>query len=80
MTTITTSDILLENATKYADKPALSSKDKAGNWKTTTWAEFSGETMDVKVLTSLGFAKGDKLSIYSYNRKEWYIAYAAEIL
>ena len=30
MTTITTSDILLENATKYADKPALSSKDKAG--------------------------------------------------
>jgi|TARA_Y100000589_G_scaffold203449_1_gene191915 long-chain acyl-CoA synthetase len=78
MTTITTSDILLENATKYADKPALSSKDKAGNWKTTTWAEFSGETMDVaKSLTSLGFVKGDKLSIYSYNRKEWYIAYAA---
>ena len=78
MATITTSDILLENATKYADKPALSSKDKAGNWKTTTWAEFSGETMDVaKSLTSLGFVKGDKLSIYSYNRKEWYIAYAA---
>ena len=78
MTTITTSDILLENATKYADKPALSSKDKAGNWKTTTWAEFSGETMDVaKSLNSLGFVKGDKLSIYSYNRKEWYIAYAA---
>ena len=78
MTTITTSDILLENATKYADKPALSSKDKAGNWKTTTWAEFSGETMEVaKSLTSLGFVKGDKLSIYSYNRKEWYIAYAA---
>ena len=30
-----------------------------------------------KSLTSLGVVKGDKLSIYSYNRKEWYIAYAA---
>ena len=47
MTTPTTSDILLENATKYANMPALSSKDKSGNWNTTTWAEFSGETMAV---------------------------------
>ena len=78
MTTPTTSDILLENATKYANMPALSSKDKSGNWNTTNWAEFSGETMDVaKSLTALGFQKGDKLSIYSYNRKEWYVAYAA---
>ena len=78
MTNSTTSDILLENATKYANMPALSSKDKSGNWNTTTWSEFSGETMDVaKSLTALGFQKGDKLSIYSYNRKEWYIAYAA---
>ena len=78
MTTPTTSDILLENATKYAKMPALSSKDNSGNSNTTTWAEFSGETMAVaKSLTALGFQKGDKLSIYSYNRKEWYIAYAA---
>lgn len=78
MTTPTTSDILLENATRYADMPALSSKNNSGNWDTTTWAEFSGETMDVaKSLTALGFQKGDKLSIYSFNRKEWYLAYAA---
>ena len=78
MTTPTTSDILLENATRYADMPALSSKDNSGNWDTTTWAEFSEETMDfAKSLTALGFQKGDKLSIYSFNRKEWYIAYAA---
>ena len=78
MTTPTTSDILLENATKYANMPALSSKGKSGDWNTTTWSEFTGETMDVaKSLTALGFVKGDKLSIYSYNRKEWYIAYAA---
>ena len=78
MTTPTTSNILLENGTKYANEPALSSKDSSGNWITTTWSEFSSETMDVaKSLTALGFGKGDKLSIYSYNRKEWYIAYAA---
>ena len=78
MTTPTTSDFLLENATKYADKPALSSKDKSGNWDTTTWSEFCNETMDVaKSLSALGFKKNDKLSIYSYNRKEWYVAYAA---
>ena len=62
MTNSTTSDILLENATQYANMPALSSKDKSGNWNTTTWSEFSGETMDVaKSLTALGFQKGDKL-------------------
>ena len=78
MTTPTTSDFLLENATKYADKPALSSKDKSGNWDTTNWSEFCNETMDVaKSLSALGFKKNDKLSIYSYNRKEWYVAYAA---
>ena len=55
MTTPTTSDILLENATRYADMPALSSKNNSGNWDTTTWAEFSGETMDVaKSLTATG--------------------------
>ena len=78
MTNPTTSDFLLENATKYADKPALSSKDKSGNWDTATWSEICNETMNVaKSLSALGFKKNDKLSIYSYNRKEWYVAYAA---
>ncbi len=78
MTTPTTSDYLIENAKKYTDKPALSSKDNSGNWDTTTWSEFYNQTMDVaKSLSALGFQKNDKLSIYSYNRKEWYIAYAA---
>jgi len=78
MSTPTTSEYLLENARKYSDKPALSSKDSSGNWKTTTWSEFSDETMNVaKSLMALGFKKNDKLSIYSYNRREWYAAYAA---
>jgi long-subunit acyl-CoA synthetase (AMP-forming) len=78
MATPTTSDCLIENAKKYADEPALSSKNNSGDWDTTTWSEFYVQTMDVaKSLTALGFQKNDKLSIYSYNRKEWYIAYAA---
>ena len=74
----TTSEYLLENAKKYASEPALSSKDASGNWDTTTWSAFCSETMAVaKSLHALGFEKNDKLSIYSYNRKEWYVAYAA---
>ena len=61
----TTSEYLIENAKKYAGEPALSSKDKSGSWNTTTWSEFYDETMSVaKSLTSLGFGKDDKLSIY----------------
>ncbi len=78
MSTPTTSDYLIENSKKYADKPALSSKNNSGDWDTTTWSEFLDQTMAVaKSLIALGFNKGDKLSIYSYNRKEWYVAYAA---
>ena len=78
MSTPTTSEYLIENAKKYADESALSSKDTSGNWNTTTWSEFCDDTMAVaKSLMELGFQKNDKLSIYSYNRKEWYIAYAA---
>ena len=73
-----TPEYLLSNAEIYANEPALSSKDSAGNWDTTTWSEFSAYTMDVaKSLMSMGFESGDNLSIYSYNRKEWYAAYAA---
>ncbi|HIO36981.1 MAG TPA: hypothetical protein EYN21_07730, partial [Candidatus Marinimicrobia bacterium] len=43
-----------------------------------TWAEFSSYVMDIsKSLVALGFDRNDKLSIYSYNRKEWYGCYAA---
>ena len=78
MSAMITPEYLLSNAKKYANEPALSSKDAAGNWDTTTWAEFSNYTMDVaKSLIAMGFESGDNLSIYSYNRKEWYAAYCA---
>ncbi|MDP7659306.1 MAG: AMP-dependent synthetase/ligase [Candidatus Thalassarchaeaceae archaeon] len=42
------------------------------------WAEFCNTSMSVaKSLLAMGFESGDKLSIYSYNRMEWYAAYAA---
>ena len=64
MSTRTTSDYLIENAKEYADKPALSSKNNSGEWDTTTWSEFSDQTMAVaKSLMALGFKKGDKLCI-----------------
>ena len=47
MSAMITPEYLLSNAEKYANEPALSSKDSAGNWDTTTWAEFSDYTMDV---------------------------------
>ena len=79
MSAMITPEYLLSNAEKYADEPALSSKNwSTGNWDTTTWAQFSDYTMDVaKSLIAMGFESGDNLSIYSYNRKEWYAAYAA---
>jgi long-chain acyl-CoA synthetase len=78
MSVMTTSDYLIQNVEKYPNSPALSSKNKSGEWNHTTWSEFHNETMALsKALMAVGFQKGDNLSIYSYNRKEWYLAYAA---
>lgn len=74
---------LLRNADIYADKPALSvvsGKDEDGNWTwdTKTWKEFSDEVIAIsKSLISMGFEKGDRMSIYAYNRPEWYSCYGA---
>ena len=69
---------LIDNAENYPDEPAISAKDKCGNWDVTSWSQFLEEVMDIsKALIANGFEKGAKLSIYSYNRKEWYAAYSA---
>jgi long-chain acyl-CoA synthetase len=78
MSVKTTPEYLIDNARKYPNEPAISSKNANGEWDTTTWSEFNDYTMGVaKALIATGFGKNDKLSIYSYNRKEWYAAYAA---
>ena len=58
MSTPTTSEYLFENAKKYADKPALSTKNNSGDWDTTTWSEFYNETM----------SEAEKTVLYKPNR------------
>lgn len=69
---------LLENVTKYANKPAMSFKDRSDKWIASTWSDFytSSESIS-KSLVAYGINKNDKISIYSYNRKEWVECYAA---
>jgi len=74
----TTPQYLISNAEKYANEDAISWKDASGTWINMSWSEFCDTSMKVsKSLIALGFEEGDKLSIYSYNRMEWYAAYAA---
>ena len=75
---MTTPEYLISNVEKYANENAISWMDGSGNWISMTWSEFYDTTMGVaKSLVAMGFEAGDKLSIYSYNRMEWYAAYAA---
>ncbi len=75
---MTTPEYLISNVEKYANENAISWKDGSGNWISMTWSEFYDTTMGIaKSLIAMGFEAGDKLSIYSYNRMEWYAAYAA---
>ena len=74
----TTPEYLISNANDMPNEPALSWKDDSGNWVTLTWSDFHDSANRVaRSLISMGFEPGDKLSIYSYNRFEWYVAYVA---
>ncbi len=83
MTITLTPRNLLRNAELYANEPALSVKagitsDGSWEWDTKTWKQFSDEVVSVsKSLMSMGFEKGDRMSIYAYNRPEWYSCYGA---
>ena len=69
---------LLRNLEKYPNEAAISIKDSAGNWDTSNWKEFYASVMSVsKSLIACGINNNDKISIYSYNRKEWNISYVA---
>ena len=74
----TTPEYLISNANDMPNEPALSWKDNSGKWVTMTWSDFYDSANRVaRSLISMGFETGDKLSIYSYNRFEWYVAYVA---
>ena len=68
--------ILFQNAKKYPNKPALSTRDAAGKWVSQNWSKISNDIMDIsKSLLAFGLEVNDKIGIYSYNREEWYTTY-----
>ncbi len=69
---------LMKNAAEYENEPAISWKNDAGAWETMTWGEYNANAMNIaKSLIALGYEARENLSIYSYNRSEWYTCYAA---
>ena len=72
-----TPQILLDNKNKYPDEPALSTKQN-NEWITMSWSEYYDFVIKIsKSLIACGLEPGDKGSIYSYNRKEWFGCYSA---
>ena len=79
-----TPQYLFENAEKYGEMPALSTRKgeavrgEEWQWNTDTWSQVLDKTLAIaKSLHAMGYEKHDKLSIYSYNRPEWFLLYAA---
>ena len=73
-----TSKYLIQNVEKYGNRAALSIKDSDGQWQTDTWNDFYHAVLDIsKSLIACGVGINEKISIYSYNRREWYACYAA---
>ena len=78
MSAMTTPEYLMANAKNYGNEKAISTKDSDGNMNHISWSDFHDQTASVaKSLIAMGFEEGDKLSIYSYNRVEWYTSYHA---
>jgi long-chain acyl-CoA synthetase len=69
--------LLLRNAVRYADKPAMRHKD-LGIWQTWTWARLRDEVRVFAVgLRKLGLERGDAVAIIGDNRPRLYAAFAA---
>ena len=69
---------LIQNATEYENEPAISWKNDAGDWDTMSWGEYGANAMNIaKSLIALGYEARENMSIYSYNRSDWFTCYAA---
>ena len=63
---------LLRNAQQHAARPAIREKDR-GIWQTYTWRQYHDHVRDIALgLASLGFTRGDKLSVIGDNRPRLY--------
>ncbi len=75
---IHTPKYLFKNKDNHGDSPAISIKDSNGNWQTDSWKDYLNSVISVaKSLLAAGIQKNDKVSLYSYNRKEWSYCYSA---
>ena len=64
--------LLLRNAVKFADRPAMREKD-LGIWQTWTWKQVHEEVRAFAVgLSGLGVKAGDKIAIVGDNRPRLY--------
>lgn len=64
--------LLIANAERFANKPAIREKD-FGVWQTWTWSEMRDEIFALaNGLATLGFKRGDKLAIVGSNRPRLY--------
>jgi long-chain acyl-CoA synthetase len=69
--------LLLRNAARYGDRPAMRHKD-FGIWQTWTWARLLEEVRALAVgLRKLGLERGDTVAIIGDNRPRLYAAFAA---
>jgi long-chain acyl-CoA synthetase len=69
--------VLLRNAARFANRPAMRHKDY-GIWQTWTWRELKEQVRAFAIgLRKLGFERGDAVSIIGDNRPRLYAAIAA---
>ena len=69
--------LLLRNAQRYADRPAIREKD-LGIWQSWTWAEVYEEVRLYAIgLAKLGLRRGDKVAIIGDNRPRLYWTFVA---
>ena len=69
---------LRKNSDQYGSHAALTVKGKNGNWESDSWSDVHKSVKEIsKSLIACGIESQDKVSIYSYNRKKWYLCYHA---
>ncbi|MGE0259845.1 MAG: AMP-binding protein [Alphaproteobacteria bacterium] len=74
---MTLPQLLLRNAERTPERPALREKDR-GIWQTYTWRRYCDEVRDFALgLAARGFGRGDKLSVIGENRPRLYFAQLA---
>jgi long-chain acyl-CoA synthetase len=76
----TISKLFKQSCDKYGDKKVAIRHKKFGIWQTYTWGHFWDQSKYLGLgLLSLGWAKGDRVTIVGDNEPEWYYSIFAAI-